>query len=58
MYIKNLSLRYRENLPLVLKDLTLHIKPGDHIAFIGRTGSGKSSTGISLFSMYKVEPTS
>lgn len=41
-----------------MKDLTLHINHGDHIAFIGRTGSGKSSTGISLFSMYKVEPTS
>lgn len=51
-----MSLRYRDNLPLVLKDLTLHVRPGDHIAFIGRTGSGKSSTGISLFSMYKVEP--
>ena len=51
-----MSLRYRDNLPLVLKDLTLHVRPGDHIAFIVRTGSWKSSTGISLFSMYKVEP--
>ncbi len=32
--ITNLSTRYRENLQLVLKDLTLHIQPGEKVEHI------------------------
>jgi len=36
-------MRYREGLPLVLKNITLDIKPQEKIGVVGRTGSGKLS---------------
>ena len=46
--IKNLSIRYREGLPLVIKNLSLEIKAGEKAAILGRTGSGKSTLMLSL----------
>ncbi|KAK2768155.1 hypothetical protein FQN54_000007 [Arachnomyces sp. PD_36] len=46
---KNYSTRYREGLDLVLKDVTLDIKPREKIGVVGRTGAGKSSLTLSLF---------
>ena len=46
--IKNLSVRYREGLPLVLKNLNLEIKGGSRVAILGRTGSGKSTLMLAL----------
>lgn len=40
---KNLSFRYSENLPWVLKNVSLSIKPGTSLALAGRTGSGKTT---------------
>ena len=51
---KSLSLKYRENMPLVLKDISLEIKDGDKIGIVGRTGAGKSSLIQVLFRL--VEP--
>ncbi|QBM87662.1 ABC-type multidrug transport system, ATPase and permease component [Metschnikowia aff. pulcherrima] len=44
----NVSLRYRPALPLVLKQLTFGVYPGEKLGICGRTGAGKSSimTGI------------
>ncbi|KAJ5925970.1 oligomycin resistance ATP-dependent permease yor1 [Penicillium verhagenii] len=42
-------MRYREGLPEVLRGLTLSIKPGEHVAIVGRTGAGKSSLIGALF---------
>ncbi|CAF3899223.1 unnamed protein product [Adineta steineri] len=53
--IKDLSTRYRENLQLVLKDITVNIEHGDKIGIIGRTGSGKSSLCLAFFRI--IEPT-
>ncbi|CAF3575220.1 unnamed protein product [Rotaria sp. Silwood1] len=53
--IRNLSLRYRENLQVVVKDFSINIQSGEKIGIIGRTGSGKSSLCLSLFRM--IEPT-
>jgi len=40
---KNVSFRYSENLPWILKNLNFRIKHGQTIAFIGNTGVGKTS---------------
>jgi ATP-binding cassette subfamily B protein len=40
---KNVSFRYGENLPFILKDVNLEIKQGQTIAIMGYTGSGKTS---------------
>ncbi|KAL4261872.1 ATP-binding cassette transporter C [Pleurotus pulmonarius] len=39
----DVSFAYRDGLPLVLRDVTFHVRPGEKIAIVGRTGSGKSS---------------
>ena len=46
---KNFSLKYREGLPLVLKDLNIVIKSGSKVGIVGRTGAGKSSIMQGLF---------
>ncbi|KAG7491793.1 hypothetical protein MATL_G00007720 [Megalops atlanticus] len=43
------SVRYREGLDLVLKNLTLTVKGGEKIGIVGRTGAGKSSMTLCLF---------
>jgi len=34
-------MRYRNNLPLVLKDVSFTIRPKEKVGIVGRTGSGK-----------------
>ncbi|KAK9477858.1 P-loop containing nucleoside triphosphate hydrolase protein [Lipomyces japonicus] len=43
------STRYRAGLDLVLKDISLHIKPREKVGIVGRTGAGKSSLTLALF---------
>jgi ATP-binding cassette subfamily B multidrug efflux pump len=40
---RDLSFRYTPDGPWVLQDVNLMIEPGESVAFIGRTGSGKST---------------
>jgi ATP-binding cassette, subfamily B, multidrug efflux pump len=40
---RNLTLAYTEHSALVLKDINLLIEAGQTVAFVGRTGSGKST---------------
>lgn len=45
----NYSTRYRPGLDLVLKNISISIKPGEKIGIVGRTGAGKSSLTQGLF---------
>jgi len=46
---KNVSVRYREGLPLVLTGIDMSISAGERIGIVGRTGAGKSSITLTLF---------
>ena len=41
--LSNVSFRYNDNMPLVVDDLTLKIRPGQYVAIVGKTGCGKST---------------
>ncbi|CAO4368503.1 unnamed protein product [Caenorhabditis nigoni] len=53
--LEGFSMRYRKNLPLVLKNIDLKIHGGERIGVIGRTGSGKSSLTMALYRMIEAE---
>lgn len=54
--IENLSMKYREETPMVLKNLSLTIQPGEKIGVAGRTGSGKSSLFLTLLRVVEPQP--
>ncbi len=41
--LNNVTFRYKENMPPVLDNLSLKIRPGQYVAIVGRTGCGKST---------------
>ena len=41
--LNNVTFRYSDDMPPVLDDLSLKIRPGEYIAITGRTGCGKST---------------
>ena len=51
---ENLSIKYRPNTEIVLKNLNFEIVPGEKIGICGRTGSGKSTICLSIFRL--IEP--
>ena len=53
--VKNLSMRYRKNLPLVLDDISFTVEAGHRIGIVGRTGAGKSSIMNAFFRMVEAE---
>ena len=48
-------MRYRDDLPPVLKGLTLSIKGGSRVGVVGRTGAGKSSLISALFRLVEYD---
>lgn len=41
--LSNISFRYTDSMPYVLKNLSLKIRPGQYVAIVGKTGCGKST---------------
>jgi len=56
--LKNVSVRYRKELPLVIKNLSVSIKHLTKVGIVGRTGSGKSTLFFLLTKILEIEKTS
>ncbi len=52
---RGLTLRYRQNLPLVLKNINFDIKDKEKIGIVGRTGSGKSTMILALTRLVELD---
>ena len=53
--IRDVSFRYRDDGPRVLKDISLSIAPGEYVALVGSSGSGKSTLFRLLLGLEKPE---
>lgn len=51
---RSVDLRYRPELPLVLKGVSFSVRAGQKVGIIGRTGAGKSSIIQALFRMVEL----
>ena len=51
---KDISIKYRPNTEIVLKNINFEILPGEKVGICGRTGSGKSTICLSIFRL--IEP--
>ncbi|KAF9361387.1 hypothetical protein BGX34_007153 [Mortierella sp. NVP85] len=49
------SMRYRPELPRVLRDISFDIQPGHKVGVVGRTGAGKSSLIHALFLLSELD---
>ena len=47
--MRDVNMRYRDGLPLVLQGFNMHMHGGERIGIVGRTGAGKSSIMNALF---------
>ncbi|KAF9090660.1 hypothetical protein BGX29_011350 [Mortierella sp. GBA35] len=52
---KNVSMRYRPELPRVLRDISFDVQAGHKVGVVGRTGAGKSSLIQALFLLSELD---
>jgi ABC-type multidrug transport system ATPase subunit len=52
--LHNVSMKYRPELPLVLKNISITIHPGERIGVVGRTGAGKTTLMSALFRLTEI----
>ncbi|PIL29785.1 ATP-binding cassette transporter [Ganoderma sinense ZZ0214-1] len=52
--LKDVVLKYRPELPPVLKGMTMSVKAGEKIGIVGRTGAGKSSIMTALYRLVEL----
>ena len=55
LQINNVSFKYRPDLPLVLRNITMSIEGGKKVGIVGRTGAGKSSLISTLLRLVELE---
>lgn len=55
VHMKDVKLRYRPGLDLVLKGLTVDFDAGLKIGCVGRTGAGKSTLGLTLLRILEID---
>jgi ABC-type bacteriocin/lantibiotic exporter with double-glycine peptidase domain len=53
--LRNVQFRYHSGGPLVLRNISLIVAPGQKVAIVGRTGSGKSTVAKLLLGLYTPE---
>ncbi|KAH9262238.1 hypothetical protein BASA82_000739 [Batrachochytrium salamandrivorans] len=53
--VKDIMLRYRPDLPLVLSGVTFTVMPGQKIGIVGRTGAGKSSIMSCILRLFELD---
>ncbi len=51
--LQNVSFRYNERAPMVVRDVSIDIKPGSSIAIVGKSGCGKSTLASLIAGLYR-----
>ncbi|KPA78916.1 putative mitochondrial ATP-binding cassette protein subfamily C, member 5, putative (ABCC5) [Leptomonas pyrrhocoris] len=54
LVLEHVDMRYRPGLPLVLRDVSFAVLPGQKVGVVGRTGSGKSTLLLALLRLVEV----
>ena len=50
--LQNVNFQYDPHSPMILRDINVGIRPGQKVAIVGRTGSGKTTLGMLLLGLY------